>query len=90
MSDAPATPLIQYPTLYSFKVMGRPEGFQAHVLALLERTLSVPVDPAQVVTATSSQGSYVSLTIPVRLEDEASRQAVYQALHADPLVLYFL
>jgi putative lipoic acid-binding regulatory protein len=43
-----------------------------------------------VVVRASSAGTYHSATVTVRLESEAQRRAVYEQLHADARVVYYL
>jgi len=84
-------PLIQYPTVYSFKVMGLQEdGFQEHVRQLFRRLLGSGVSPDSISEQPSSRGKYVSLTVAVVLLSEDQRKAIYEALHKDKRVLYYL
>ena len=84
-------PLIQYPTIYAFKVMGLQEGdFPAHVRQLFARLLATDLSPDSVQELPSSRGKYVSVTVSVVLHSEAQRLAVYAALHQDKRVVYYL
>ena len=84
-------PLIQYPTVYSFKVMGLKEGgFQDHVRQLFRRLLGTDISPDSISEQPSSRGKYVSLTVAVVLLSKDQRQAIYAALHQDRRVLYYL
>ena len=84
-------PLIEYPTVYAFKVMGRrEEDFKALVHRLFEGALGQKLSPEAVTENVSKQGNYVSLTVSVRLESEAQRQAIYAELHREKRVLYYL
>lgn len=89
--EAPNKPLVEYPTVYAFKVMGRrDEGFKEFVSALFARLMGAPLAPEAIAENVSKQGNYVSLTVSVRLETEAQRQGIYAELHRDPRVLYYL
>lgn len=89
--EAPPKPLVEYPTVYAFKVMGRrDEGFQEFVSELFARLLGAPLAPEAIAENVSKQGNYVSLTVSVRLETEEQRQRIYAELHRDKRVLYYL
>ena len=84
-------PLIEYPTTYTFKVMGKQEhGFRAYVRALFHRILGIEISPDSMSEQPSSRGKYVSLTVAVVLLSEDQRKAIYEALHKDKRVLYYL
>jgi putative lipoic acid-binding regulatory protein len=84
-------PLVEYPGVYAFKVMGRLEhGFAAHVRALFSRLMEGEVAGDAIAENVSRQGNYVSLTVSVLLRSEEQRQAIYRHLHEDPRVLYYL
>jgi len=79
-----------YPLEYEFKVIGLAEGeFERHVRVLVEGVLG-ELPATAVRTRPSAQGKYLSVTLTARLRSEEERRAVYQALHADGRVLYFL
>ncbi len=79
-------PLVEYPTVYAFKVMGvRSDDFHAYVRALFTRLWGAPVEAHQVQENVSKGGSYVSLTVSIRLETEAQRLAIYEGIHAEKL-----
>lgn len=89
--DVPAKPLIEYPTTYVFKVMGRREpGFHALVGNLFAEVMGQAL-LAEAITENASQGgNYVSLTVSVLLDSEDQRQRLYAALHREKRVLYYL
>ena len=87
MSDRP---IIEYPLLYPFKVMGYTHGLRAHVKALFEATLSVELREEDVQEVASRTGKYTSLTVQVWLENEEQRHRMYAVLHADVRVTYYL
>ena len=85
-----APPLIAYPLDYAFKVMGlAAPDFADHARGLVTRPLGAAV-PARVTVRASSAGKYHSVTGVVRLESEEQRRRVYEALHADARVVYYL
>jgi len=80
----------EYPLRYPLKVIGlAAEDFPAHARALVERTAGGPAVEPPTVRA-SGGGKYLSVTVLVVLDSEARRLAVYQALRADPRVVYAL
>jgi uncharacterized protein len=91
MADEPKLPLIEYPTVYAFKVMGRLEhGFGEWVRQLFGRLMGSEVSPDSIAENVSKQGHYVSLTVSVYLLSEEQRQGIYQALHKEKRILYYL
>lgn len=84
-------PLIEYPTVYAFKVMGRQEhGFREYVRQLFKRVMGTEVSPDSISTQPSSRGKYVSVTVSVYLLSEEQRRAIYTQLHKERRVLYYL
>jgi putative lipoic acid-binding regulatory protein len=81
---------LDYPLDYAFKIMGlATDDFAEHARRLVERIVgSAPAE--RVVIRASSQGKYHSVTVNARLVSEEQRRAVYQALHDDARVIYYL
>ncbi|MDX2011720.1 MAG: DUF493 domain-containing protein [Myxococcaceae bacterium] len=93
MSSSPTgqPPLIEYPTAYAFKVMGKPEDdFEGFVRALFSRVLGVEVPAEAIERQPSSKGTYVSLTVTVTLHSEEHRRTVYAQLHQEKRIVYYL
>ena len=94
MSEQPKEipkPLVEYPTVYAYKVMGKRVGeFHAMVQHLIAGALGRPVGDDAIVENISKQGHYVSLTVSVRLENEAERIAIYTAIHNEKRIVYYL
>jgi putative lipoic acid-binding regulatory protein len=88
--SAAGGPRLDYPIDYAFKIMGlADDGFAEHARRIVERVVgSAPAE--QVVIRTSARGKYHSVTVTVRLASEEQRRAVYQALHDDERVVYYL
>jgi putative lipoic acid-binding regulatory protein len=87
---AAGTPLIDYPVDYTFKVMGlAADDFAEHARRLVAAVVG-EARPEQVTVRASSQGKYQSVSVAVRLASETQRRAVYQALHDDERVVYYL
>ena len=84
-------PLIEYPTIYHFKVMGKREhAFGEYVRRLFSRLMGSEVSPDSISEQLSRQGRYVSLTVTVYLLSEEHRHTIYAALHKEKRILYYL
>lgn len=84
-------PLIEYPTVYAFKVMGRQEnGFREYVRQLFRRLMGTEVSPDSISEQPSAKGKYLSVTVSVYLLSEDQRRAIYAQLHKERRVLYYL
>ncbi|MCP3143286.1 HP0495 family protein [Pyxidicoccus xibeiensis] len=90
--DEEKKPLIEYPSVYTFKVMGKqePPGFTEHVRELFRRLMGTEVSPDSIREQPSSKGTYVSLSVSVYLLSEEHRRAIYAGLHKDERVIYYL
>jgi putative lipoic acid-binding regulatory protein len=87
----PELPKIDYPCVYAFKVMGKQEhGFREYVRQLFKRMLGSEVSPDSIAETPSRQGRYISLTVSVYLLSEEQRRTIYEALHKERRVLYYL
>jgi putative lipoic acid-binding regulatory protein len=88
--DPAVPPALDYPLDYTFKVMGlAADDFPEHARRLVARIVGeVPVE--RVRTRASAQGKYHSVSVTARLRSEEERRAVYQALHDDGRVVYYL
>lgn len=84
-------PLIEYPTTYAFKVMGRQEpGFVDYVRNLFKRLMGTEIAHDSVREQPSSKGTYVSVTVEVYLLSEEHRRTIYEALHKERRIVYYL
>ncbi|AKQ66886.1 putative lipoate regulatory protein YbeD [Myxococcus hansupus] len=84
-------PLIEYPSVYTFKVMGAKDaGFAEHVRELFKRLMGTDISPDSISEQPSSKGKYVSLSVSVYLLSEEHRRSIYDALHKDERVVYYL
>ena len=81
---------MEYPLDYTFKVMGlAADDFPEHARLLVAAIVGEA--PAERVTVrASAQGKYHSVSVAVTLASEEQRRAVYQALHEDERVVYYL
>jgi uncharacterized protein len=84
-------PLIEYPTLYTFKVMGLQEhGFREYVRQLFKRLVGTEVSSDSLSEKPSSHNKYLSVSVTVYLLSEDQRRAIYAQLHKERRVLYYL
>ena len=84
-------PLIEYPTPYTFKVMGKQEhGFREYVRLLFHRILGLEVSPDSMSEQSSREGRYLSVSVTVVLLSEEQRRHVYTELHKERRILYYL
>jgi putative lipoic acid-binding regulatory protein len=84
-------PLIEYPAIYTFKVMGVQEhGFAEYVRQLFKRLMGTEISPDSIYEQPSSKGKYVSLSISVYLLSEEHRRSIYAQLHQEKRVIYYL
>lgn len=89
--DTPPKPLIEYPTTYAFKVMGKhEEDFEAHVRAKFSRLLGAELAADAISKNVSKEGRYISLTVSVYLLSEEHRQTIYAEIHTDKRIVYYL
>ena len=84
-------PLIEYPTPYTFKVMGKQEhGFREYVRALFHRIMGQEVSPDSMSEQPSRGEKYLSVSVTVVLLSEEQRRHVYTELHKERRILYYL
>jgi putative lipoic acid-binding regulatory protein len=89
LGPAGEAPLIAYPVRCTFKVMGlAADDFPEHARRLVARFTESPAE--DVTVRQSSGGKYQSVSVVVELASEEQRRAVYQALHEDGRVVYYL
>lgn len=91
MSDAPAKPLVEYPTDYAFKVMGkRDEDFTEYIRVKFSQILGADIGSEAIAENVSKQGTYISVTVTVRLTSEEQRLKIYADIHTDKRIVYYL
>lgn len=84
-------PLIEYPTIYAFKVMGKLEhGFAEYIRLKFSRLMGAEVSRDSISENVSKQGRYVSLTVSVYLLSEDQRRTIYAEIHTDKRIVYYL
>jgi putative lipoic acid-binding regulatory protein len=84
-------PLIEYPTVYTFKVMGRQApDFADYVRGLFRLLMGTEISPDSIREQPSSKGTYVSLSVSVYLLSEEHRRSIYARLRQEQRVVYYL
>lgn len=82
--------LIEYPTDFPIKVMGRREPRLVQTIVEIVRRHAPDFDPATVEMRTSKKNSYLSVTCTVRATSREQLDALYQELCDDPSVVMVL
>lgn len=80
------TSLIDYPSDFPIKVMGKQDPSLAQALTDVVQTYDPGFDPATIEIRMSTKGNYVGLTFTVRATSREQLDNLYRALHAHPLV----
>ena len=84
-------PVLTYPLDYTFKVMGKQEhGFREYVRQLFHRVLAQEISLDSISEQPSKGARYLSVSVTVVLLSEEQRRRVYEALHKERRILYYL
>lgn len=86
----PEESLIEYPSDFPIKVMGKAHPDLAQTLTEVVRQFDPGFDPATVEMRPSSKGNYIGLTFTVRATSREQLDALYRALHAHDMVAVVL
>ena len=82
----PTTSLIEYPTDFPVKVMGKTQaGFAQSILAVVKRH-APDFDEATIGMRPSREGKYLSLTFEIRATSREQLDALYTELSEHPMV----
>lgn len=82
--------LIQYPTDFPIKVMGRREPRLVQIIVGIVQRHAPDFDPATVEMRTSKKNSYLSVTCTVRAMSREQLDALYQDLCDHPAIVMVL
>ena len=82
--------LIEYPTDFPIKVMGRREPRLVQTIIQIVQRHAPDFDPASVEMRTSKKNSYLSVTCTVRATSREQLDALYQELCDHPSVVMVL
>jgi uncharacterized protein len=86
MTEVHKTSLIDYPSDFPIKVMGKQDPALAQALTDVVTTYDPDFDPSTVEIRMSTAGNYVGLTFTVRATSREQLDSLYRALHAHPMV----
>lgn len=82
----PEQSLIEYPSDFPIKVMGRQHPELAQTLVEVVLAHDPQFDPATVEMRPSKAGNYIGLTFTVRATSREQLDSLYRALHGHPMV----
>jgi uncharacterized protein len=82
----PEQSLIEYPSDFPIKVMGKLHPDFAQTLTEVVLQFDPGFDPATVEMRPSKGGNYIGLTFTVRATSREQLDALYRALHGHPMV----
>jgi uncharacterized protein len=78
--------LLEFPTIFPLKVMGlRVDHFAQEISKVVSTHIS-SFDPSTIEMRASSKGTYLSVTLMLRVESRIQLEAVYKDVSAHPLV----
>lgn len=83
---SPEESLIEYPSDFPIKVMGKNHPEFAQTLTAVVQGFDPGFDPATVEMRPSRSGTYLGLTFVVRATSRDQLDNLYRALHAHPMV----
>lgn len=83
---SPEDSLIEYPSDFPIKVMGKSDPAFAQTLTAVVLQFDPGFDPATIEMRPSKAGNYLSLTFTVRATSRQQLDDLYRALHAHPMV----
>ncbi|AHV93543.1 YbeD family protein [Bordetella holmesii] len=86
MNIPPEDSLIEYPSDFPIKVMGKQHPDFAQTLTGVVLQFDPDFDPASVEMRPSKGGNYMGLTFTVRAVSREQLDALYRALHGHPMV----
>lgn len=82
----PEDSLIEYPSDFPIKVMGKSHPEFAQTLTAVVLEFDPDFNPASVEMRPSRSGNYIGLTFTVRATSREQLDSLYRALHAHPMV----
>ncbi len=87
MADIPPEEsLIEYPSEFPIKVMGRTHPEFAQIMTQVVQEYDPDFDPGTVEMRPSSGGNYIGLTFRITAVSRQQLDDLYKALHAHPMV----
>ncbi|RTZ45856.1 DUF493 family protein [Candidimonas sp. SYP-B2681] len=90
MTIPPEDSLIEYPSDFPIKVMGKMHPDLAQTLTDVVLQFDPSLDPVTIEMRPSKGGNYLSLTFTVRATSRQQLDDLYRALHGHPMVSFVL
>jgi putative lipoic acid-binding regulatory protein len=90
MNIPPEDSLIEYPSDFPIKVMGKHRPDLAQTLTAVVMQYDPTFDPATVEMRPSKAGNYLGLTFTIRATSREQLDGLYRALHGHPMVALVL
>mgnify|MGYP001215696902 FL=1 len=87
---ARAKPLLDFPTAFPIKVMGRREDGYAQAILDVVLHHAPDFDPATMEMRPSKAGTYLSLTVTITAHSREQLDALYKDLSGHPMVMMVL
>lgn len=78
--------LLEFPVDFPLKIMGRRVDHFAQTISDLVRSHMPEFDPATIELRSSTKGTYLSLTVTVRVNCRQQLETLYNEISAHPLV----
>ncbi len=82
----PEESLIEYPSQFPIKVMGKSHPELAQTLTAVVLEFDPGFDPATIEMRPSRQGNYIGLTFTITAVSREQLDNLYRALHGHPMV----
>lgn len=82
----PGGDLLQFPTAFPIKIMGRCTDHFADEIVTIVRRHAPDFDPASVEMRSSREGNYLGLTATIQASSREQLDALYRELTSHPLV----
>lgn len=82
----PEESLIEYPSEFPIKVMGRAQPEFAQTMTAIVQQFDPSFEPTSVEMRPSSNGRYLGLTFRITATSREQLDDLYRALHAHPMV----
>lgn len=90
MEKEPEPSLIEFPSAFPIKVMGKTQGGFAQTVMAIVQKHDPAFDPATLEMRSSREGNYISITATVQATSREMLDALYQDLCDNPMVTMVL
>lgn len=90
LPEVPPLPKLEYPTLYTFRAIGRHGAGLRERVRLHVQSIVGPVSDDSISERPSRAGAYLAIHVRCILHSEEQRRAVYSRLHGDSQLVLVL